>query len=111
MSDPVRQLEALLAQVAATVGRLEAKVDALTKARPTGRLLSKRAAARLLGVDRGTTLEALVRDGHLRLVMGKIPDTEIERLLVEGLPEGTAPTRRRERLQRDEAAAIRSLKV
>jgi hypothetical protein len=34
-----------------------------------------------LSIDRGTTLEALIRSGALRLVMGNIPDTEIERLL------------------------------
>lgn len=107
MTAPVDQLEAL----AAAIARIEAKLEALAKARPTGRLLSKRAAARLLGVDRGTTLEALIRDGRLRLVLGKIPDTEIERLLVEGLPEMKPPARRRERPPRDEVEAIRNLKV
>lgn len=107
MSAPADQLDAL----AAAIARIEAKVDALAKARPTGRLLSKRAAARLLGIDRGTTLEGFIRDGHLRLVMGKIPDTEIERLLAEGLPELKARARRRERPDRDEAQAIRNVKV
>jgi hypothetical protein len=55
-------------------------------ARPK-RLLSKRAAARAVGIDRRTTLEGLLRDGQLRMVLRKIPDTEIERLLTHGIPE------------------------
>ncbi len=106
MSAPAHQLEDLLAAVA----RLEAKLDALTRRRER-RLLSKRAAARLLGIDRGTTLERLVRDGHLRLVMGKVPDTEIERLLADGIPETKGRSRRQPAPARDEVAAIRDLKV
>ncbi len=90
--------------------RLERKLDALSRRRDR-RLLSKRAAARLLGIDRGTTLERLIRDGHLRLVMGRVPDTEIERLLAQGLPDVKQRARRHPAPSRDEAAAIRDLKV
>jgi hypothetical protein len=47
-----------------------------------------------------------MRDGHLRLVMGKIPQVDLERLLAEGLPE---PERRA--APADEAAGIRDLDV
>lgn len=61
--------------------------------RPVPKLLSRRAAARMLGVDRGSTLAGLIREGKLALVRGRIPLGEIERLLKEGLP----PPRRRVR--------------
>lgn len=86
--------------------RLERKLDAAL--RPAPRLLSKRAAAKMLGVDRGTTLEGLIRDGALRLVMGRIPLPEIEKLLAEGLPSPKPRLRRAERRSaEDEAAEIR----
>lgn len=106
MTAPAASLEDL----AAAVRRLEAKLDSLTRRRER-RLLSKREAARLLGIDRGTTLERLIRDGHLRLVMGRVPDTEIERLLADGIPEPKARGRRQAKPATDEAAAIRDLKV
>jgi excisionase family DNA binding protein len=49
------------------------------------RLLSKREAARRLGISRNTTLEILIRRGQLRLVtVGKvkrIPAADVERLV------------------------------
>ncbi len=96
--------------LAAAMERLERKLDALSRRRDC-RLLSKRAAARLLGIDRGTTLERLIRDGHLRLVMGRVPDTEIERLLANGLPDAKQRARHHSAPSHDEAAAIRELKV
>src|ERR1700687_2249859 len=52
-------------------------------AKPEARLLSKRAAARRLGVDRGTTLQTLIDRGELRTVSVagrvRIPASEIER--------------------------------
>jgi hypothetical protein len=101
---------ATLEDVVAAVARLERKLDALARRRDR-RLFSKRAAARLLGIDRGTTLERLIRDGHLRLVMGRVPDTEIERVLAEGIPEQKASGKRQPKPARDEAAAIRDLEV
>ena len=102
-----------LAEVLAALRRLEAKVDELARARPK-RLLSKRAAAQLLGVDRGTTLEQLIHDGHVHLVAGKIPDTEIDRLLAEGLPEPKQRARRgppAPRSPAEEARAVRAMKI
>lgn len=46
--------------------------------------------------------------------MGKIPDTEIDRLLAEGVPEPKPRERRRPAAPRspaEEAAAVRALKV
>ncbi len=66
--------------------RLERKLDTLT--RPRSRLLSKRAAARMLGVSRTTTLEDMIADRRLRVVrVGdgvRIPAAEVERLAKEG---------------------------
>ncbi len=92
----------------ARIDRLERKLDAALK--PRRELLSKRAAAKLLGVDRGSTLERLIRDGRVRLVAGKIPANELDRLLTEGLPDQRSSRRRREQ-PTDEAAAIRALRV
>ena len=117
--DHLAGLRARIAAAAATpqsllaaVERLERKVDTALRGPP--RLLSKRAAARLLGVDRGTSLEALLRAGRLRLVRGKVPLAALERLLAEGVPAtGGRARRRRRELGRpaDEAAAIRRLKL
>jgi len=69
-----------LEDLSAAVERLERKIDALGRRRDR-RLLSKRAAARLLGVDRGTTLERLIREGTLRAENGRIPLADLERIL------------------------------
>jgi excisionase family DNA binding protein len=61
-------------------------------------LLSKRAAAKFLGVDRGTTLEQLIRDGRLRTVdvggRPRIPRTELDRVLADGVPRAEPKARR-----------------
>jgi hypothetical protein len=104
MSVPAVTLEQVLAELQALrkdVARLSSKREV--------RLLSRREAARMLGVDRGTTLEALIRDGHLRLVLGKIPIADLERLLAEGIPETKRRAPRSPRM--DEASAIRLIRV
>jgi hypothetical protein len=102
------------AAVLGALERIERKLDVAL--RPTPALLSKRAAAKMLGIDRGTTLETLLRDGHLRLVMGKIPLANLERLLAEGLA-APRPRKRRQRPEErhltdeEEAEAFRRIKV
>lgn len=84
------------------VERLERKLDAALAhergaARGSGELLSKREAARRLRIDRGTTLEELLRSGRLRAVPAlsgkgvRIPSAEVERLQREGLQPGATP--------------------
>ncbi len=67
------------------LGRLERKLDALAK--PRSRLLSKREAARRLGISRTRTLPDLIADRRLRVVrVGdgvRIPAAEVERLAKE----------------------------
>ncbi|ABC81608.1 hypothetical protein Adeh_1836 [Anaeromyxobacter dehalogenans 2CP-C] len=58
--------------------------------------LSKRAAAKKLGIDRGRTLSLLIRTGRLRTVPWgnavRIPLAEVERLAAEGFDaKGAAP--------------------
>jgi excisionase family DNA binding protein len=54
-------------------------------------LLSKKEAARRLGVDRATTLEGLIASGNLKTVpfngRVRIPLAEVERVLNEGIPQ------------------------
>jgi excisionase family DNA binding protein len=62
--------------------------------------LSKREAARLLGIDRGKTLHALIRAGRLRTVPWgsgrRIPREDVERLAREGFElDFSAPRARR----------------
>lgn len=72
------------------VAALTARIEALEKAkrRSHTHLLSKREAAKRLGVDRGTTLEVLIATKQLKTVRtGKrvrIPAAEVERLVREG---------------------------
>lgn len=76
-----------LEALAAALERIERKVDALTRERPSSRLLSKRQAARLLGISRTTTLEDMIADRKLRVVkVGdrvRIPAAEVERITAE----------------------------
>jgi len=62
---------------------------------PAPLLLSKRAAAALLGVGRGGTLEQLIRDGHLRTVViagrVRIAREEVERIAREGTGRPASP--------------------
>ena len=106
MPDAAVSLDDVLAELRA----LRREVAAF--ARPTPRLLSKRAAARMLGVDRGTKLERYIRVGALRLIDGRIPLPDVERLVRDGPP--APPTRRRPvpaKPANDEAGAIRDLDV
>ncbi len=84
-------------------------------------LLSKRQAAKLLGVSRGRTLDELIRTGHLRpvVVLGrlKLPREEVERLAREGTepaprsrPTLSARATRTRRMP-DASAAIRAIKL
>ncbi|WP_242394820.1 helix-turn-helix domain-containing protein [Anaeromyxobacter oryzisoli] len=100
------------AVIVTTPDQLEALIEraverAVGRAPRTGaakELLSKRAAARMLGVDRGTTLEELVRDGRLRTVdvggRPRIPRSELERVLAAGVPQAEAKTRRASRTRK-----------
>jgi excisionase family DNA binding protein len=67
-------------------------------------LLSKRAAAKLLGVDRGTTLEQMIADGRLRTVdvggRPRVPRAELERVLAAGLPRAEPRARRAPRARK-----------
>jgi len=83
------------------------------------RLLSKREAARRLGIDRGTTLQDLIRSGQIRTVVlagrVKIPVSEIERIEAGGdTPRTVQETQARApRVPRQTkpGAAIRALKI
>jgi hypothetical protein len=63
-------------------------------------LLSKKEAARRLGVDRATTLAQFIASGRIKTVdvngHQRIPVSEIERILSEGVPAtGPQPSRSR----------------
>lgn len=77
-------------------------------------LISKRTAARMLGIDRGTTLAGLISDGHLRTVelRGRvcIPRADVDRLVASGAAAREAPARRRPG-GASGAVALRSVKV
>jgi excisionase family DNA binding protein len=83
------------------------------------RLLSKREAARRLGIDRGTTLQDLIRSGEIRTVVlagrVKIPASEIERLEAGGNNPRSLPAARerapRARRSTSPGQAIRALKI
>lgn len=84
-----------LDQLRVAVEQMAAQVRALATCLPAQRALSKRQAARLLGVSRGRTLDRLIRDGTIRTIQigtrNKIHVAEIERLLVEGAPTEPIP--------------------
>lgn len=66
-------------------------MDSVQRQRKVGsELLSKKEAARRLGVDRATTLEQLIASGHIKAVpfnnRVRIPLAEVERILSEGIP-------------------------
>lgn len=88
------RLFALLERVADDVAELKGR------AKPSTTLLSFRAAAKLLGVARGTTLQALIDSGQLPVVTVKgrrrIARAEVERLAASGF-DGHAPRRARSR--------------
>lgn len=76
-----------------TVSRVPGRWQRTTSAE----LLSKKSAARLLGVDRATTLEEWIATGRIKVVdlagRVRIPRAEVERVINEGLPESTGPQR------------------
>ncbi|WP_375757421.1 helix-turn-helix domain-containing protein [Corallococcus exercitus] len=86
----------LLARLSAGSGVLALPVPTVVptparRQRKTGaELLSKKEAARRLGVDRATTLEQLIASGHIKTVPFngrlRIPLAEVERVLNEGIP-------------------------
>ena len=84
-----------LDQMRVAVEQMAEQVRALATRLPAQRALSKRQAARLLGVSRGRTLDQLIRDGTIRTVRvgtrSKIPMAELERLLVEGAQAAPRP--------------------
>jgi hypothetical protein len=128
MATPARTVEELAEQLD-RVERL--LLDLVTRERGVARaanaeLLSKRAAARRLHIDRETTLEELIRSQRIRTVPAlsgagvRIPSDEVDRLLREGLPPIVASTPARRAPARakqkpsgaaDTARAIRSIPI
>jgi excisionase family DNA binding protein len=99
MATPARTVEELAKQL----DRVERLLLDLVRERGASRaanaeLLSKRAAARRLHVDRETTLEELIRSKRIRTVPAlagggvRIPSDEVDRLLRDGLPSAVAPS-------------------
>lgn len=96
-----------LSGLRAEVRDVRAALDGLARSgRPRrnldAKLLTKRAAARLLGVDRASTLARLIHDGSIRTVQvaghTRIPASEIDRLAEDGLPDPSGvPQRTRRR--------------
>lgn len=78
-------------ETAGALSRLAAEIERLRSeivSHQPDVLLSFRKAAKLLGIDRGATLNALVRSGQLRTVSAgkrqRIPMSEINRLAAVG---------------------------
>lgn len=72
--------------------RLTAEIERLRASfSPPPALLSFRKAAKLLGIDRGSTLQALIKSGQIKCVKAgrtvRIPLSEINRLAVQGFEE------------------------
>jgi hypothetical protein len=86
-----------LGELLARMERLERKLDAALAPRSMPELVSKRRAARLLGVNRDETLEELIRSGRLIPVYvrnrARIPLAQIRRLLEQGDAPPPAPVR------------------
>ncbi len=76
-------------------------VPARQQRKTSSGLLSKKEAARLLGVDRATTLEDWLSAGRIKAVdldgRVRIPRAEVERVINEGFPDVTGPQRLRTR--------------
>lgn len=111
--EPLAGAEVSMAAVAALLAELLAELRRQTgllerahshRERAPRALLSKREAARLLGVSRGRTLDALIASDQVRAVrIGgrlRIPLAEIERLHADGLrvpaPPGLRAGRRKQ---------------
>jgi excisionase family DNA binding protein len=79
-----------LDDLARRIAELEKRVHSLETARRKGTKLfvSRREAARRLGIGRDTTLEILIRPKQLRVVKagkwGRIPLRDVERVAQEG---------------------------
>jgi excisionase family DNA binding protein len=105
LKDAERAFEVILQRLDALTAEIKAlrEEPAPVRKKPIDRskeLLSLKEAARVLGVDRRTTLTNLIADGVLGTVEVpgsrgiRIPRRELERLLESGLPE-SAPGRPR----------------
>lgn len=75
---------------------------------------SRRQAAKLLGIRRAS-VSAAVEDGRIRTVdvdgRERIPQSEIDRIMVEGLPKAGERKQRRKPVTKDEAESIRNIPV
>lgn len=101
---------ATLEQLAQALARLEAKVDALSRAAPRGRLLSRRAAATYLGIGREAVRD-LIADGAIRLTGSRISLAELERYVTEGPRPTPGRARRGSPAPADPAGAIRAITI
>jgi hypothetical protein len=107
-------LEAQIAEAVRSVVREEIRA-ALAEARPATQkeLISKRAAGRMLGVDRGKGLDALIAEGSISLVPFRggyrVRLSDVERVIAEGA--GGAADQPARRGSRSEAATLRGTKV
>jgi excisionase family DNA binding protein len=90
------------------------------KAKPLRLMVSHREAARLLGIDRGTTLKALIEAGQIRTVQAngrvRIPLEEVERIADQGYDlSRSKPKRRKTRSKKavalDVVDAINKIKL
>lgn len=108
---PMASIAGLLAELLAELRRQTGLLERAHRHREREPrvLLSKRKAARLLGVSRSRTLDALIDSDQVRTVrLGgrlRIPLAEIERLQVEG-PGVPAPTGLRAGRRKQSASAM-----
>ena len=81
---PVRLDTSLLDEIR----KLRAEVRSAVRSRPTAQLLSKRAAGRIIGIDRDETLGRLIDEGQIKTVLvgqhQRIPLAEVERFVAQG---------------------------
>ncbi|MBX7115915.1 MAG: helix-turn-helix domain-containing protein [Myxococcaceae bacterium] len=80
-------------------------------AKPLRLMVSHREAARLLGIDRGSTLKSLIETGHVRTVKAngrtRIPLEEVQRLAEQGFDlSQSKPKRRRVRAKKSTAVDV-----
>ena len=113
MAAPARSLEEMIAEVVETTVRRVVREE--LAARPSGvrrEVLSKRAAAAMLGIDRGKTLAALIADGQIRTteIRGRacVLREDVERVIAGGAPTAAAPSRKKPGTAGG-AAALRAL--
>ena len=108
------------AAVAAVITEPPVKIRQRRPLDPSKDLLSRADAARVLGVDKRTTLRRLIAEGHLPAVPGprgiRIPRSEVERLVRDGIPPPGAPQTRPKRSRHskpriDDSSAIRGIKI